>query len=133
MSAAPGSQLGPLEKRPGPIDLFRFSAATWNGHRVHFDREFARAEGRQDVVVQGYLFGSWMAQAVQDWAGPGALLLEIEFSNRHPGHVGHRFLVHGVVTAVRTGAGAEIADLELRVEDEQGQVCAPGRATVRLP
>src|SRR4029077_11295542 len=28
-----------------PVLLFRFSALTYNAHRIHYDREFARAEG----------------------------------------------------------------------------------------
>ena len=28
-----------------PVLLFRFSALTYNAHRIHYDREFARGEG----------------------------------------------------------------------------------------
>ena len=36
--------------------LFRFSAATWNAHRIHYDREYAqREEGYPDLVVHGPL------------------------------------------------------------------------------
>jgi hydroxyacyl-ACP dehydratase HTD2-like protein with hotdog domain len=33
------------------LDLFRFSAATGNAHRIHYDVEHARAEGLDSVVV----------------------------------------------------------------------------------
>ena len=36
------------------IALFRFSALTFNAHRIHFDREYARnVEGYPGLVVQG--------------------------------------------------------------------------------
>lgn len=39
---------------PAVVDLFRFSAATYNGHRIHYDRAYAREdEGYPDLVVHG--------------------------------------------------------------------------------
>jgi 3-methylfumaryl-CoA hydratase len=41
---------------PGPVDLFRFSAATFNSHRIHYDLSYARSEeGYPGLVVQGPL------------------------------------------------------------------------------
>jgi 3-methylfumaryl-CoA hydratase len=39
---------------PIPVDLFRYSAATYNGHRIHYDQAYARGEeGYPDLVVHG--------------------------------------------------------------------------------
>ena len=39
---------------PTPVDLFRYSAATYNGHRIHYDQAYVRAEeGYPDLVVHG--------------------------------------------------------------------------------
>ena len=39
-----------------PVLLFRFSALTYNGHRIHDDRPYAtQAEGYPDLVVHGPL------------------------------------------------------------------------------
>ena len=39
---------------PDPVQLFRFSALTFNSHRIHYDREYCRAvEGYPGLVVQG--------------------------------------------------------------------------------
>jgi len=36
--------------------LFRFSALTYNGHRIHYDRDYAtRSEGYPDLVIHGPL------------------------------------------------------------------------------
>lgn len=38
----------------GPVELFRFSALTFNAHRIHYDREYAQAkEGYPGLVVHG--------------------------------------------------------------------------------
>jgi 3-methylfumaryl-CoA hydratase len=40
--------------RPGPVDLFRFSAVTFNGHRIHYDAPYAAdVEGYPGLVVHG--------------------------------------------------------------------------------
>jgi 3-methylfumaryl-CoA hydratase len=40
--------------RPGVVDLFRFSAATYNSHRIHHDNGYATAEeGYPGLVVHG--------------------------------------------------------------------------------
>src|SRR5207244_13185609 len=44
-----------------PVLLFRFSALTYNAHRIHYDREFARAEGYPGLVVHGPLQALLMA------------------------------------------------------------------------
>jgi 3-methylfumaryl-CoA hydratase len=45
-----------LEVAADPVLLFRFSALTYNGHRIHYDRDYATtAEGYPDLVVHGPL------------------------------------------------------------------------------
>jgi 3-methylfumaryl-CoA hydratase len=40
--------------RPSPVDLFRFSAVTFNAHRIHYDQAYARdEEGYPDLIVHG--------------------------------------------------------------------------------
>lgn len=40
--------------RPNRVDLFRFSAVTFNSHRIHYDQPYATAvEGYPDLVVHG--------------------------------------------------------------------------------
>jgi 3-methylfumaryl-CoA hydratase len=44
-----------------PVLLFRFSALTYNAHRIHYDRDYARAEGYPGLVVHGPLQALLMA------------------------------------------------------------------------
>jgi 3-methylfumaryl-CoA hydratase len=46
-----------------PVLLFRFSALTYNSHRIHYDREFARkVEGYPEIVVHGPLQALFMSE-----------------------------------------------------------------------
>jgi 3-methylfumaryl-CoA hydratase len=55
--AAPGpSGAWRAELATDPVLLFRFSALTYNGHRIHYDRPYAtEVEGYPDLVVHGPL------------------------------------------------------------------------------
>lgn len=49
-----------------PALLFRFSALTYNAHRIHYDRDYARqAEGYPGLVVHGPLQALAMAEAAR--------------------------------------------------------------------
>lgn len=53
-----------------PTLLFRYSALTFNGHRIHYDLPYAQAaEGYEGLVVHGPLQATWMLQAAQRIAG----------------------------------------------------------------
>jgi 3-methylfumaryl-CoA hydratase len=42
--------------------LFRFSALTYNAHRIHYDRDWCRQEGYDDLVVHGPLQALMMGE-----------------------------------------------------------------------
>jgi 3-methylfumaryl-CoA hydratase len=49
-----------------PVLLFRFSALTRNGHRIHYDRTYAEGvEKYPDLVVHGPLQAIWMMEAAR--------------------------------------------------------------------
>lgn len=57
------------------VILFRFSALTFNGHRIHYDKPWARdVEGHRDVVVHGpmnlvSMLDMWRDQALDQGRG----------------------------------------------------------------
>ena len=63
-----------LPWQPSAMQVFMFSAATWNRHRIHYERDAARAEGHADVVVQRALIGNVFARHALGWLDGGARL-----------------------------------------------------------
>lgn len=54
----------------GPVLLFRYSALTFNGHRIHYDRDYAmRVEGYAGLVVHGPLQATLMLDLAARRAG----------------------------------------------------------------
>jgi 3-methylfumaryl-CoA hydratase len=61
----PGSWWRDVE--PDPRLLFRFSALTFNAHRIHYDRPYAQSEeGYPGLIVHGPLTAVLLAQLVRD-------------------------------------------------------------------
>jgi len=57
-----------------PPLLFRFSALTYNGHRIHYDRDYARdVEGYPGLVTHGPLQALAMAEALRARAASGSV------------------------------------------------------------
>jgi 3-methylfumaryl-CoA hydratase len=51
---------------PSTLTLFQFSALTYNAHRIHYDRDYARdTEGYPDLVVHGPLQALYLAEAAR--------------------------------------------------------------------
>ena len=57
-----------------PTLLFRFSASTWNSHRIHYDRGYASSEGYPGLLVHGPLLAMLMAQEAEQAIGDLRLL-----------------------------------------------------------
>jgi 3-methylfumaryl-CoA hydratase len=54
LAAPEPSTPGDAMWQPGPVELFRFSAVTFNNHRIHYDRPYATGvEGYPGLVVHG--------------------------------------------------------------------------------
>jgi hydroxyacyl-ACP dehydratase HTD2-like protein with hotdog domain len=122
-----GDPIYPVVWRPSTIQLFRFSAVTWNPHRIHFDLPYAETEGYPGPLVQSHLHGSFLAHTVLQWAGVGAMLTAFRWENRHYAVPGDVLTCAGEVTAV-DGVLVTCALQELNQDD---RLCAPAWATVR--
>ena len=84
-----------LDFQPDTTLLFRYSALTFNGHRIHYDQAYARnEEGYPDLVVHGPLTATLLQQfAVQH--GGGRRLARFDFRGATPLFVGRAFRLEG--------------------------------------
>ena len=52
---------------PDPVMLFRYSALTFNGHRIHYDRTYVtEVEGYPGLVVHGPLTATFLVELLRD-------------------------------------------------------------------
>jgi hydroxyacyl-ACP dehydratase HTD2-like protein with hotdog domain len=118
--------------------MFFFSAATYNGHRIHYDKEWARdREGYDNVLVQGPLQAALLSRALTDWIGGDGRLVAFSVQNRAIAYPGQELTFGGVVTAARvaearSGVVHGLVDLDIFCKGGE-DVLMPGTATVALP
>ncbi|MDT7773487.1 MAG: hypothetical protein QOC67_2411 [Pseudonocardiales bacterium] len=47
--------------------MFLFGVAYWTSHRIHYDPEWARAEGFGDLLVTANLLSAYSVEGVAGW------------------------------------------------------------------
>ena len=108
---------------PTPTLLFRFSAHTFNAHRIHSDHPSAtEVEGYESLVVHGPLIAILMLD-LADRVSPGAFVSSFDFKAVNPAFVPHPLAVRAKTT--ETG-------FALRVESS-GRIASTGTATTPRP
>ncbi|MGY0055299.1 acyl dehydratase [Streptomyces sp. LZ34] len=108
------------------VQLFRFSAVSWNAHRIHYDAEFAASEGFPDVVVQSTLHGEMLSRHALEWAGPDARLESVAWRNVATAVADEQLTWAATVTAVE---GPRVR-LDVRVLKADGSECVTGTVEV---
>jgi hydroxyacyl-ACP dehydratase HTD2-like protein with hotdog domain len=84
-----------LELTPGPVLLFRFSALTYNAHRIHYDVPYATGvEGHAGLVVHGPLL-ALLCLELPRRHDPGRSVSRLSFRARRPVYVGQACTVSG--------------------------------------
>ena len=74
-----GEELPILEKQINIARMMAYGAATWDFIRVHYDADYVRESGFKGPFVDGQMLGGFLAQHVQDWAGPESFLRKLGF------------------------------------------------------
>ena len=80
---------------PDPVLLFRYSALTFNGHRIHYDQPFCvGSEGYKGLVVHGPLLATLLLDLLRREA-PEAIVRSFEFRAISTVFENEKFSVHG--------------------------------------
>lgn len=80
---------------PNPVLLFKYSALTFNGHRIHYDRDFSKNDfGFPGLVVHGPLMATLLIELVRKNM-PDAKVLEYSFRAKGPVFDFQTFKVQG--------------------------------------
>ncbi len=79
---------------PDPTLLFRYSALTFNGHRIHYDLPFCQqTEGYRHLVVHGPLIATLLINLASDQA-QGHVMTAFSFTAKSPLFCDKAFSVH---------------------------------------
>jgi len=127
-----GAVLGSIEFGPVRLKhLVKWAAASGDFHEIHYDREYALAQGLPDIVVHGPLKLALMGRLLMALAGPRGWVRRMKCRYAALDLPGTVLRCRATVTAVDASRGE--VDLEVEVTNEKGVATAAGTACVRLP
>ena len=108
---------------PDDVLLFRYSALTFNGHRIHYDRRYVtEVEGYPGLIVHGPLIATLLMNLLRNKL-PGARLLNFQFRAVRPVFDIAPFKIHGTPSP-------DGKTVELWTEDHEGWLTMQATATL---
>ncbi|MEZ5740101.1 MAG: MaoC family dehydratase N-terminal domain-containing protein [Burkholderiaceae bacterium] len=128
--ARPAPEDAAWEKRWHPDDtlLFRYSALTFNSHRIHYDRRYVtEVEGYPGLIVHGPLLATLLLDGLRHQM-PDAEVAAFSFRAMKPVFDTHDFVVCG---APKADAPAPAKVFRLWVKDHTGALNMDATATLR--
>ena len=112
-----------IDINPDPVLLFRYSALTFNGHRIHYDHPFCTStEGYDGLVVHGPLLATLLLDGLANHK-PDAVVLNFEFRAMAPVFDNMKFQVKGIEQ--------EPGEYTLWIEREDGSMAMDAKAKVK--
>jgi acyl dehydratase len=130
----PGAELKSPEFGPLTItDTVRWAGVQENDERIHFDREFARQNGRlKTFIMSGGHRQALLVRTLTDAIGPTGQLLRLNVQHRAPTYEGD-MLHFSVLVAERTVlAGATKVSCEIVGKNQENQSVLSGSCVLLL-
>lgn len=121
-----GDRLPDVELHPSVTQLFRFSAVTWNSHRIHYDIEWARHEGHKGVLVHSHLHAANALRPLTVGLGPEWSITKAAYRVVRPAAAGETLIATAEV-ASRSEDGNTV-EFVIREDNASGETCCEGTA-----
>ena len=128
-----GTELPSLVKNPTTQQLVKYAGASGDYYQIHYDKDFAKNNELDDVILHGALKNAFLGHLVTKWMGPGGDLKRLACQYRGMDIPGSPITAKGVVTRKYQEQGANLVDCEIWLENKEGEKTTPGSATVALP
>jgi len=129
-----GDALPALVKRPTTRQLVQYAGASGDYYEIHYDHHFALQAGLKDgVIVHGLLTAGWLAQLLTDWLPSPLALKKFGVSYRSMARPGDTITCTGTIVSKYEHDGLCLLDCDIAAENQRGDKCAIGNATVALP
>ncbi len=127
----PGTEIPPLVKKPTTRQLVMYAGASGDFYEIHYDQDFARAQGLPGVILHGALKSAFLGQLMTDWAGAEGRLKSLSVRYRAMDVPGDTLTCKGVVVEKDESAG--LVHCEVWIENGEGTKTTTGEAVVALP
>ncbi len=131
-SVREGDAITPLQLTPDLRQVIRFCGMTWNFPAFFYDIEAARAQGMPGTLVPGPLKLGLIYRAVAEWLGDAGFVRHVRAAHRRPDITNRPMTILGQIARVYEEAGRRRADIDVTIQNEQGEPSVRGFAVVEF-
>jgi hydroxyacyl-ACP dehydratase HTD2-like protein with hotdog domain len=117
---------------PDHMQIFMFSAVTWNRHHIHYSKDAAISEGLPDIVVQRALIGNFFARLITNWVADNAELRKLTWKVTRSALPGKDIICRGKIKEKVDSEGEKYLLCEVTAFNENEELIASGDATLVL-
>ena len=128
-----GEAIPPLVKHPTTKQLAQWAGASGDFYQIHYDKDYAVANGLPGVIVHGWLTASFLGSLVTDWMGDQGEMKKLECGYKGMFLPGEDVTCKGNVSKKYVKDGKGYVDCTIWAENPKGEKNASGSATVVLP
>ena len=128
-----GTEIPTLHKDPTTQQLVKYAGASGDYYQIHYDKDYALANGLPNVILHGALKGAWMAQIMTNWIGEQGTLKKFTTQYRGMDVPGTPMSGKGVVSKKYVDGDERLLECDIWLENSEGQKTTQGSAIVSLP
>lgn len=128
-----GQEIPTFVRKTDLMHWNRYAAVNDEFVYIHMDPDYAKSIGQPDVFGMGNLRLAYLHNMLRNWVGDAGDITRVGCQYRALNLRDDVLTAHGRVTRKYVDNGEYFVDLDVWVENQQGENTCPGVATVRLP
>ena len=98
----------------------------------HWDPDYARKQGQRAIYANSLHVFGLLDRVVTEWAGPASFLVRRNVRLVSSMYAGDTVTVSGEIVDERDDERGRLVDLDLAITNQDGDVIATSRSTVRI-
>ena len=98
----------------------------------HWDPDYASRQGQRAIYANSLHVFGLLDRAVTEWAGPASFLVRRNVRLVSSMYAGDTVTVSGTIADERDDEAGRLVDIDLAITNQDGDVIATSRSTVRL-
>ena len=128
-----GDTIPELRKNCSTQQLVVWAAGSGDFYQIHYDLNFAKSTGLDNIIVHGALKNAFLGQLLHDWVAPGGKIREFGCQYRGMDYPNQDIVCSGTITKKYVDGVDHVVEVDIWTQNPQGQKTTPGTAKVVLP
>ena len=128
-----GQSIPEIRKNCSTQQLVVWAGASGDFYQIHYDVNFAKRTGLDNIIVHGALKHAFLGHLLHDWVAPGGRIEKFGCQYRGMDYPDQDIVCGGVVTGKFVEGDRHVVELDVWTQNPNGQKTTPGTARVVLP